>query len=610
MCSIASWNVRGINHPAKQGEVRQLIGKFGIGLLGVLEAKISPGKCDVVAGRCCPNSCWRHFSFGDDQEGRNRILLLWDSEAFNVNIWFACEQAIICEVIWRGKKFMAGFVYASNSQLERAALWQCINNAMSRVSGSWIWSGDFNCLRFHCEKLNGARVRDSDVRDLACLCDNNDLSDITSSGCFYTWSDRHTVGDRIWSKLDRILVNDDMMQMFPQSYGLYPNPGISDHSPAITFLDQVLQRRYWFRFQSFWANTEEFKTCLVEKWRGGCWNLFLFQKGLKALKTNIKLAMKDYRGDMSVRVEQSRQMLIESQRQLQLFPDNPDLQRREVEDLLSFRKVLKYEHIFNCQRARISWAKEGDLNSKYFHSVIRQRRSRNSIRCIKLDNGEFSYDQIVIREQFVQYFENLFNGQFAREPIDQNLFAEGPRVKDQDCISLVRDVSLNEVADIIQKMPVCKAAGPDGFNSEFFKNSWDVLKHDLVNSVRSFLRSGIMPSGINSAFIALIPKVKQATRPGDFRPISCCNVVYKIVSSLLANRLKSVLTYLIDHAQTAFVEGRNIAYNVSLVQELLCKYKRKNVSKRCMIKLDITKAYDMVDWDFLCDIMEAFGFPA
>ncbi|KAL9673428.1 hypothetical protein QQ045_029686 [Rhodiola kirilowii] len=119
-------------------------------------------------------------------------------------------------------------------------------------------------------------------------------------------------------------------------------------------------------------------------------------------------------------------------------------------------------------------------------------------------------------------------------------------------------------------MPVCKAAGPDGFNSEFFKSSWDVLKHDLVNSVRSFLKSGIMPSGINSAFIALIPKVKQATRP----------------------------------------EGRNIAYNVSLVQELLCKYKRKNVSKRCMIKLDITKAYDMVDWDFLCDIMTAFGFPA
>ncbi|KAL9668189.1 hypothetical protein QQ045_002564 [Rhodiola kirilowii] len=87
---------------------------------------------------------------------------------------------------------------------------------MNRVTGPWIWSGDFNSLRLHCEKLNGARVKDSDVRDIASLCDNNGLSDITFSGCFYTWSDRHTAGDRIWSKLDRILVNDDMMHLFPR----------------------------------------------------------------------------------------------------------------------------------------------------------------------------------------------------------------------------------------------------------------------------------------------------------------------------------------------------------------------------------------------------------
>ncbi|KAL9674284.1 hypothetical protein QQ045_030555 [Rhodiola kirilowii] len=118
-----------------------------------------------------------------------------------------------------------------------------------------------------------------------------------------------------------------------------------------------------------------------------------------------------------------------------------------------------------------------------------------------------------------------------------------------------------------------------------------------------------MPSGINSAYITLIPKVKNASSPCEFRPISCSNVVYKVVLVLLANRLKPVLTYLIDHAQISFVEGRNIAYNVSLVQELFCNYKRKNVSKRCMIKLDISKAYGMVDWNFLCEIMAFFGFP-
>ncbi|KAL9684852.1 hypothetical protein QQ045_022294 [Rhodiola kirilowii] len=70
-----------------------------------------------------------------------------------------------------------------------------------------------------------------------------------------------------------------------------------------------------------------------------------------------------------------------------------------------------------------------------------------------------------------------------------------------------------------------------------------------------------------------------------------------------------MLEYLVDQSQAAFVKGRNIAYNISLVQELLCKYNQKHLSKRCMLKIDITKAYDMVDWNFLKSILELFGFP-
>ncbi|CAM8881473.1 unnamed protein product [Rhodiola kirilowii] len=476
LTSLATWNVRGLNHPSKQGEVRQLIMKFNIGLVAVLQAKVRPVKCAAIAKCCCPNDSWRHFSFGDDERGHNRMLLLWDSDVFDVHIWFACEQVIICEINWGGKNFMASFVYALNSHSKRVSLWECLNDAMNRCKGPWLLSGDFNCLRFHCEKLNGARVRDADVRDLSSLCEKNGLSDIHSSGYFYTWSDRHIEGERIWSKLDRILVNEDLVQLFPNCHGVFTSPGNSDHCPAINFLDHKSQGRSWFRFQSFWACTEEFKSCVSQKWKGGCWNI-------------------------------------------------------------------------------ISWAKEGDLNSKYFYSVIRGRQNRNSIKCVKLENGDLYFDPGVIKEQFVQYFENLFNGQFSRAPVDQSLFTLGPRVKEEDCFSLVRDVSVNEVAAIVKNMPVCKAAGPNGFHSEFLKNSWGVLGNDLANSVRSFLRTGIMPACINSSFIALIPKVKNASRPCDFHPISCCNVVYKVVSVLLANRLKPVSTYLIDHAQTAFVEG-------------------------------------------------------
>ncbi|KAL9667944.1 hypothetical protein QQ045_002314 [Rhodiola kirilowii] len=162
---------------------------------------------------------------------------------------------------------MAGFVYALNSHSERVFLWDCLNDAMNRGKGPWLLSGDFNYLRFNCEKLNGARVRDADVCDLSSLCEKNGLSDMHSSGYFYSWSDRCIKGERIWCKLDRILVNEDLVQLFPncQCHGVFTSPGISDHCPAISFLDHKSQRRSWFRFQSFWACTKEFKSCISQK---------------------------------------------------------------------------------------------------------------------------------------------------------------------------------------------------------------------------------------------------------------------------------------------------------------------------------------------------------
>ncbi|KAL9675416.1 hypothetical protein QQ045_003618 [Rhodiola kirilowii] len=181
----------------------------------------------------------------------------------------------------------------------------------------------------------------------------------------------------------------------------------------------------------------------------------------------------------------------------------------------------------------------------------------------------------------VSYFEGIFNGPFERVLIDLNLFDSVPKVREEDCSNLVRDVSWNEVTEIIRKLPSCKAAGPDGLNAEFYKASWEVVGPDLVNCIRVFLKTGVMPTGINSTYLALIPK-----------------------------QIKASVKLFDKQAQSAFVEGRNISYNVSLVQESLCNYKRKHVSNRCMIKLDISKAYDMVDWDFLCQVMELFGFPA
>ncbi|KAL9690903.1 hypothetical protein QQ045_011315 [Rhodiola kirilowii] len=288
-----------------------------------------------------------------------------------------------------------------------------------------------------------------------------------------------------------------MVASFPTIHGFFPDPGISDHFPTISFLGDKPPIRHWFRFQSFWTKTEEFKSCL-SLWHRGASDLFQLQKRLKLFKNVVKHGLKNYRGDMNIRVDQHRQKLLSVQGDLAANPECDVLRCNEVQTLLEFRKLLRYQFIFNCQRARLNWAKEGDLNSRYFHSVIKGRRAKNAIRCLKMEGGEFSFDPGIIKTQLVKYFEDSFNGSFSRTHINQAEMSAGLSVKDDDCAGLVRSASFNEITRIVKSLLSCKAAGPDGFNVEFFKASWNIIGHDIVKCIGWFLHSGVMPSSMNS----------------------------------------------------------------------------------------------------------------
>ncbi len=160
------------------------------------------------------------------------------------------------------------------------------------------------------------------------------------------------------------------------------------------------------------------------------------------------------------------------------------------------------------------------------------------------------------------------------------------------------------------QMHPSKAPGPDDISSFFYKKYWHIVGLSVSNAVLSVLNSGKILQKINLAHISLIPKKKNPECMSDFRPISLCNMIYKIISKVFANRLKLVLPCIILESQSAFVPGRLITDNVSVAFELIHKLKAKRTGKKgeMAIKLDMSKAYDLVEWIYLESIMRRMGF--
>ncbi|KAL0402454.1 UNVERIFIED_CONTAM: hypothetical protein Slati_4275300 [Sesamum latifolium] len=140
----------------------------------------------------------------------------------------------------------------------------------------------------------------------------------------------------------------------------------------------------------------------------------------------------------------------------------------------------------------------------------------------------------------------------------------------------------------------------------------DTLQHflkapgQLLGTI--FFIMGKLLKQINATIIALIPKVQMPARVSEYRPISCCNVLYKVITKLIVKRMQTVLHLLIDSLQNTFVPGRSIANNILLAQELLAGYNQVKRPPRCTIKVDLKKAYDSVEWDYLLEVLKSFNF--
>ena len=128
-------------------------------------------------------------------------------------------------------------------------------------------------------------------------------------------------------------------------------------------------------------------------------------------------------------------------------------------------------------------------------------------------------------------------------------------------------------------------------------------------AVQSFFLFGSMPYGVNATILSLIPKTTNAQTMKEYRPIACCNFLYKVISKFLANRIKIIFPEAIEANQCAFITDRLLLENVLLASELVSGYHRSETEAKCAIKFDISNAFDTVKWSSITSVLLAEGLP-
>ena len=214
-----------------------------------------------------------------------------------------------------------------------------------------------------------------------------------------------------------------------------------------------------------------------------------------------------------------------------------------------------------------------------------------------------------MEEIAIGYFGDLFSTSNLIDFSDL-LLAVQPMVTQAMNEWLVRPFVEHEVREALKQMYPLKAPSPYGMPPLFFQHLWSTCGVVVTKTILNFLKFGISPPNFNETHITLVPKIKEPKKITDYRPISLCNVVYKIASKAIANRLKQILPSIISDTQSAFVHERLITDNVLVAFETMHHISQKKGGKieEMALKLDMSKAYDRVEWVWLEKVMEKLGF--
>ncbi|KAM1727381.1 hypothetical protein ACFX12_018028 [Malus domestica] len=394
--------------------------------------------------------------------------------------------------------------------------------------------------------------------------------------------------------------------MFPEAHIKHLAKTISDHTLVLITLESkhIPNPEFKpFRFEVMWMKHECFKHYLESNWKSQ-------DVGINQKLGFLSGKLRWWNKNMFGRLEWKRRRLLARIEGVQKALCNncwPFLLRLNTSLSKEYNNLLEQEEIFWKQKSRVKWLQEGDRNTRFFHLSTIIRRRRNKIEGLWNNDGVWVEDKEDLKQIAVHHFCSLFAYSFygTSNGVMPNLFS----YVDQSLLgALKEDVSLQEVKDSLFSIGALKALGPDGYPAAFFQNFWELCSSDILCLITECFKKGSIPDGLGSTLITFIPKVDGLQDISQFRPISLCSTLYKVVTKILVNRLRPIMKSIINPNQVSFIPGRHITDNIIIAQEVLHTFSITRGARGYMAwKIDLSKAYDRLRCDFIREVLVEVG---
>ncbi|KAI3457760.1 hypothetical protein Pfo_014423 [Paulownia fortunei] len=510
-----------------------------------------------------------------------------------------CSNKIWCFML--PSPFLLTCIYAKCDIIGRRELWDVLRYiADQNESQLWLLGGDCNTILQLNKRTGHQRSRLTSMQDFGDMIEDCGLIDAGYEGSNFTWTNH-----KVWKRLDRILYLDDWLNLFNTTRVSHLPRIWSNHSPLLISMNITSVKPVTsFRFLRMWARHHAFKEAVNVSWQHltdtqGMINL---QQKLYRLKQFLRWWNKNIFGDIFENIKKAEQEVANSKTKFDNDPcDSNLIELKRCTAMLTQALSIEKDYWRQKVASACRWIDEGERNIKFFHSLGKKKRCKSRIHYITHEGNNIT-NQEEIKKSAASYFQSLLSNDVP-QLLDTELEFIQPLIHDLDNTTLCSSPELEEIKNAVFDIHPDSVAGLDSFSAFFFQHCWDIVHNDVKEAVVDFFCGNSMPRSFTATSLALIPKTESPNTWNDFRPISLCNVTNKIISKIMSNRLTHILPNIISPSQSGFVKGRLISDNILLAQELIHTINAECRYDNVVIKLDMAKAYDRIQWTFLYKVL-------